>query len=117
MVVVVKVAKQVMAGMVMVIMGMVMVIMVAAGMVGLVWWHQSRSVHKVSLKITSKFDTMSIKRDGHIFTYLNLMILPSAVQEGRLRRPKLLHLDRPQSKVTMTPSELNPPGQGKLKEV
>lgn len=36
---------------------------------------------------------------------------PGAGQEGRLRPPKLLLLDRPQSKVTMTPLEQNPPNK------
>ena len=35
--------------------------------------------------------------------------LPCAGREGRLRPQKLLLLDRPQSKVTMTPLEQNPP--------
>ena len=35
--------------------------------------------------------------------------LPGAGREGRLRPQKLLLLDRPQSKVTMTPLEQNPP--------
>jgi len=36
---------------------------------------------------------------------------PGAAQEGRLRPLKLLLLDRPQSKVTMTPLEQNPPNK------
>ena len=100
-----KAAKQVMVGMVMAEMVVVMVMMVVASK-----QVRSQGESQNHIKVGHNIEC---GQNFHVFE-LEKKRLPSAVREGRLRLPKLLHLVRPQSKVTVTPLELNPPKQEKV---
>ena len=111
-VVVVTVAKQVTV----MVMGTVMVMAVTAMTVVtvvMVVSKQARSqgVFQNHIKVDI-FTNLNGRLPGAVFEKRKR--LPCAGREGRLRPQKLLLLDRPQSKVTMTPLEQNPP---EMKEV